>query len=560
MRFQFANRAVSKVNFLKVGLIWMMAIAFFILSPLNGLAQQPTPTGNQVDGYPVVLDGKELFRVRDGIPKVASAEERAKIITNRVIAVAQSSDIQPADIKAIDLDGESVVAAGDLVILTVRESDSKTLNRPRQELADQAVQRIRQGIEQFREERSFRQITFGILGAILATLALFLLFKWLSKSVNGLLVRIRAARQANRLDLRFQNTQILGSDATAYLLSGIIRLMSLILTLVALYLYIPFMLSQFPATKPFAQNIYSDISYRLNLLTDGFVSYLPNMITLGLIAFITYFAIQFAKLVIIELGRDNAYPWFYPEWVRPTIRLSTWLLIAIACVIAAPAFPGFGTPAFQGVSLFLGALLTIGSSSAVANAIAGIILIYTRAFRIGDTIRINEIVGQVIDKSIFVTRVLTFKKEIITIPNSAVLSSNVTNYRATERETSDHLVLHTTVTLGYDVPWRKIHEVLINAAEATPHILSEPSPFVLQTALNDYNVAYELNACTDRADLMPAIYSELHQNMQDFCNEAGIEILSPMYNAVRDGNHSTIPENYLPSDYQSPGFQIQRHS
>jgi small-conductance mechanosensitive channel len=199
----------------------------------------------------------------------------------------------------------------------------------------------------------------------------------------------------------------------------------------------------------------------------------------------------------------------------------------------------------------------LGSSSAVSNALAGLILIYTRAFQIGDFIRINEIIGNVQDKSLFVTRVVTPKQETVTIPNASVLNSNVVNYSAICRESNGHLLLYTTITLGYDVPWRKIHEVLVEAAKATAHIVSTPEPFVLQTDLNDFNVSYQLNAYTSLPTKMPRIYSELHQNIQDKCNAADIEILSPHFSALRDGNHSTIPADYLPDDYTSPGFVLQ---
>lgn len=160
------------------------------------------------------------------------------------------------------------------------------------------------------------------------------------------------------------------------------------------------------------------------------------------------------------------------------------------------------------------------------------------------------------EKTLFVTRIKTFKQEIITIPNSSVLSSHVINFNAILREPGGYLVLHTTITLGYDVPWRNVHAVLIQAATATDGIVSDPSPFVLQTNLNDYNVSYELNAYSNHPEVMPVIYSVLHQNIQDYCNQAGIEILSPAYSSLRDGNHSTIPANYLPEDYTAPGFQV----
>lgn len=198
---------------------------------------------------------------------------------------------------------------------------------------------------------------------------------------------------------------------------------------------------------------------------------------------------------------------------------------------------------FPGVSIFLGVLVSLGSSGAVANTVAGVILTYTRAFRIGDRVQITDTTGDIVGKTLFVTRVRTIKNVVITIPNATVLNSHVINFSAAESDNeSSPLILHTTITLGYDLPWRKVHEVLIRSALTTQYILPEPAPFVLQKSLDDFYVSYELNACTKQPGRMALIYSELHQNIQDNCIMAGIEILSPHYRAVRDGNPITIPE------------------
>jgi len=382
----------------------------------------------------------------------------------------------------------------------------------------------------------------------------------LQRLVSRLLIRVRAARQADALNWRFQNIQLLSSNVTSYLLGGLVRLTRLVLVLGALSIYVPFLLSQFPTTRPFGKGLLTNIANQLQLFVDAIARYFPNLITIAIIALITNYVIEFAKLVISELGRDDVYPWFYPEWIQPTMRLVSFCIIAIACVIAAPFLPGFGSPAFQGVSIFLGALFTLGSSSAVSNAIAGVILIYTRAFRIGDVIRIGDITGKVLDKSLFVTRIARFPQEIVVIPNTAVLNGNVINFSSVPRTMGSHLALHSTVTLGYDLPWREVEEVLIKAAIATPGILSDPSPFVLQTGLNDFNVSYQINAFTDCPEVMPVTYTKLHQNIQDYCNASGIEIMSPNYFALRDGNHSTIPADHLPSDYITPGFQVNHQN
>lgn len=541
-------------------LVVSIAILCLTITINSVVAQQVDAPGNQVDGYPVVLDANELFRIRQGIPGVVSAKERAKIINARLLEVANDYAVSPESIRSEEQNNESVISAGDTVLLTIRKSD-RLGNYSLQTATEKILQITRTAIIQYRQERSTKQILRGVAFALLSTIALITFLVLLQRLLSRLLIQIKVAQRADLLDFRIQNFQLIGSNVTGYLLSVIVSILRLVLILGAFYIYIPFLLSQFPATRAIGKSIFNDIFYRFDQLIAALIQYIPNLVIITIIACLTHYIIQFAKLVIAELGRDNAYPWFYPEWIEPTNRLATILLVVIGCIVATPYLPGFNSPAFQGISLFLGALFTLGSSSAVANAIAGIILIYTRAFRLGDIIRLGEITGEVIEKSLFVTRILTFKKEIITVPNASVLNSNVVNFNAISREpdstSNNYLLLHTTITLGYDIPWRKVHEVLIHAAVETSNILAEPHPFVLQTGLNDFHVSYELNAYSDRPNLMSKTYSELHQNIQDCCNQAGIEILSPAYSSIRDGNHSTMPADYLPGDYVPPRFEIQ---
>ncbi|WP_071527417.1 mechanosensitive ion channel family protein [Nodosilinea nodulosa] len=562
-----------KSRYAPLGRWLLLALAVFLLvltTPVwaTDAPAQPNPgadsalqpeaaIGNKIDGFPVLLDDQPLFLVKEGVAGVTSAQERADIISQRIAAVANDPAIAPEAVQAEPEESQTTVRAGDLVLFTIRDSDAEAYGQSQSELAAVAVERIQQGIAAYREKRSVRRLMTSLAATVVSTIAVFLALRVLFLMTAKLLANIDRRQAAGTLGVRLQSIRLLGAGATAYLLSGLVRLGRLALILLVLYLYIPFVLSQFPATEALGDSLLQDTAYRLNAVAQAFVAYLPKLTMIGVIAVITYYVIQFAKQIITELGRHDVYPWFYPEWVQPTIRLATLLIVAIALVMAGPYLPGFGSPAFQGVSLFVGALLTLGSSSAVANALSGIILIYTRAFQLGDFIRIDDIIGEVQDKSLFVTRVLTPKQETVTIPNASVLNSNVTNYSATCRESSGFLVLYTTVTLGYDVPWRKIHEVMTAAALATANIESDPPPFVLQTDLNDFNVSYQLNAYTATPHLMPLIYSELHQNIQDKCNGADIEILSPSYASLRDGNHSTIPASYLPKDYRSPSFLVQ---
>lgn len=179
---------------------------------------------------------------------------------------------------------------------------------------------------------------------------------------------------------------------------------------------------------------------------------------------------------------------------------------------------------------------------------AGVVLTYTRAFKVGDRVKISDAVGDVVENNLLITRIRTIKNVDITVPNAMVLASHITNYSSSALEHG--LILHTTVTIGYDAPWRQVHELLISAACATENILELPAPFVLQTSLDDFYVSYQINAFTNTPAVMARTYSVLHQNIQEKFNAAGVEIMSPHYSSLRDGSMITTPEPYLPEAYK----------
>ena len=231
---------------------------------------------------------------------------------------------------------------------------------------------------------------------------------------------------------------------------------------------------------------------------------------------------------------------FHAELAEPTRKIAKFLLGILAVMLIYPYTPIVDSPVFQGLTVFLGILFSLGSSTAIANMVAGIVLTYSRAFRVGDRVRIGDAFGDVTEKSFLVTRVRTTKNEDISVPNATVLSTQIVNYSAMARDGSG-IILHTEVTIGYDVPWPQVHQLLIQAARDTAGIEPEPPPFVLQTALGDFSVAYELNAYTKEVTRMARLYSDIHQHIQDRFAEAGVEILSPTYEARRDGP-STVPD------------------
>ena len=539
--------------------IFIVVLLLTLSTPLLGIAQNPTQPENKIDGFPVMLDGKTLFFIRRGVSSF-SAEERANAITRRIERIAQNDSIpvENLTIKQIPDDNSLYLSVDQEVILTVTERDAKAYRSTPEVLAQQALQKIQVAIAQYRQDRKPEQLLKNIIYTVIASFA-FLIISFAVIKISGKLFPfIRRLIESLTPGIQIGNVEIISSSNISFFWLRVLRIIRLLVLFLLLFNYATFVLRLFPWTRVFGESILGYFSQSLELVLSSIGQYLPNAFIIAIIIFITYYLIGLIKPFFTAIERGNlVIPGFYTDWAKPTYNILLVIIIAIAAIVAFPYLPGFDSPAFRGVSVFLGLLLSLGSTSAIANVIGGIILIYTRAFRIGDHIQVGEVIGDLIEKNFLVIRICTPTNKIITIPNSSLLSSNVINFSISSRELNRNLIIQTTITLGYDLPWRKAHKTLIEAALETEHILKEPAPFVLQTSLDNFYISYQLNAYTNQPNLMVIIYSELHQNIQDKCNEAGIEILSPSYTSLRDGNTTTIPENYLPSDYVAPPFRVQ---
>ena len=533
----------------------------FMIAAQNNPAKQgqETPLETLGEVFPVMLDNQELFTIRQGIGSF-SAQERAKSITDRIEKIADDDALSPEDltIKIDPEDKNPSIILGDTVIATITSKDAKLQAVSQEVLAERALAKIKAAIVRYRQERQPDNLLKDAVLTVSATLATVLIF-WVIIFISS-----RVFPQIQRLitslvpGVVFQNFEIISSQTIGIFSLRVLQFIRTLIILTILYFYLTFVLRLFPWTRKFGDGFLQYFFSALEVVSQEIAKYLPSIFIILLIIFITHYLLRAIKPFFTGLERENlVINGFYPDWAKPTYNLLSLLIIALAIVIAFPYLPGFNSPAFQGVSVFLGVLFSLGSTSAIANVVGGIILIYTRSLQLGDKISIGDVIGDVIEKGLLVTRIRTPANRIITIPNSSLLNTNVINFSVSQREFKQPLILQTTVTLGYDLPWRKVHATLKEAALATQFIVSEPPPFVLQTSLDDFYVSYQLNAYTDHPSKMVYIYSELHQNIQDKCNEVGIEIMSPHYKALRDGNHSTIPENYLPEDYQSPAFGIQ---
>lgn len=510
-------------------------------------------------GFPVAPFTETLFYIYNKIGSF-TAKDRAEAISKRIVQLYDDPFFVPDSLRISKSDiSYDIIYKSEFVIMSISDLDAKAVGKDGQALARENLAIIKKVIL-FQQENNSDVSWLKRIGLVLLLISLIgLILYVINKLFRWLKFFLIKNSEKHFKGFKLKESYVFAPDKQLSLvlkLLGIIRIAVLIL---AFYLSLPVLFSIFPATKGYASILLNWIFSPAKLALMGFVHFLPNLFSILVIVFLFRYTIKALKFFVDEIqkGAINI-DGFYSDWAKPTFNIVKILMYAFMVVIIFPYLPGSNSPIFKGVSVFIGILFSLGSSNAIANMVAGLVITYMRPFKIGDFIKIGDVSGEVIEKTALVTRIRTPKFEDITIPNATVLSSASTNYSANTESSANGLLVHTTVTIGYDAPWKTVQQALLNAASRIDLLEKIPAPFVLQTSLDDFYVSYEINAYTKASTKQPLIYSMLHQNIQDCFNEDGIEIMSPHYKALRDGNRTTIPEDFLDKEYQTPGFKIKK--
>ena len=540
-------------------LLFISALVLGASPPLRA-QEPPAAEGAELAGpAPVILDGRTVLTVLAPY-RGNSPQQRAAGIAERLERVAKDHSINLDAIHSLRIEHAGgaayLIEARQLVLMGITEEDARAAGRPIDQMAEENLRSIREAVKRYRELRAWQLYVlrgFYTAGATIMFILLFLAVRWAHRRSR---VRLLQASRTGLTATRLRSVEVVSGIAVGSVLITAISLARWVLLLIILDIYVTLVLSFFPETAGISSRITAWVLAPLKQMGSGFVDYLDELFFLIVLCLVAYYAVRISNLFFKAIeDKRIVYEGFYSDWAQPTSTLIRMLIIVLFVVAAYPYLPGSKSPAFQGISIFLGVLFSIGGSSAVANMIAGVILTYMRPFVIGDRVRIGEHLGDVVQKNFLVTRIRTIRNVVITLANVSVMNSEIVNYSQSIGERP--VALNTSVTIGYGAPWRTVHQLLIDAALSTKHILREPAPFVLQNALNDFYVTYEINAYTDQPNLMEYIYAELHQNIQDKFNEGGVEIMSPHYTQLRDGNETTIPSNYLPKDYHPGGLRVE---
>jgi len=494
----------------------------------------------------ITLEGRRILEIRSAAgaqtPEAVAARGSAvlrKLAENPAVAPEQLEVREDPPYSMVGLVGQG---GRFTPLLAVDDRAGRAFAISRQELAEGYRDQLRGSLRQFRSSHS---LGAWMRSTALALLILGIYVAWVRVQVSlerRLRLWIAAVPSPWLGGLKLAGSKVLDGSQERATLLRLLRLLHWGLLLLASYLLIPLLLGFFPPTQVVAEGLRGHIRGVFERLLDGMVAAIPNLLAIVVILLITRLVMRACLdwFAAIERGQLQ-FPGFYREWARPTGRLVAAALLLAGLVTAYPYIPGSGSQAFQGAGLFVGLLAALGSSAVATNVISGLMLIYTRAFREGDRVEINGVVGLVQDRDLLVTRIQTPRNELVSIPNATVITSPILNYSFGRREIQRPVALATTITIGYDVPWRQVHALMLAAARAVPGIAEDPPPLVLQTSLNDFHISYELNASVRDVLLYRETLSELLASLQDRFAEADVEILSPLYQSNREGGKSTVP-------------------
>ncbi|MEP2531707.1 mechanosensitive ion channel domain-containing protein [Shimia sp.] len=490
-------------------------------------SEQVEPT-DSVYSHPVIVDGEELFVVRGST--ALPAIERAESVAERIISVAESSQAELVNVDIRPGELGRMIYADNIMITVTTASDAEFEEMDIVVLSELQAEAIRNTILMYRTNRTdeaFAQSTFTAFAwsAVFAIYCTILLL--MRKRVSRLVARI-VERRFHVVQAATQD--VLQAKAVSNLVKFFVRVFLDVLLFTGFYYYLSFVLHSFPNTKPIAALLIRYVTDPILELMLGLVGYLPNLITIAIIVAVTRWIIKGVRLFFENLDQGTiTLKNFEPHWVWPTYNLIRLSLVLTCAVICFPYIPGSNSAAFQGLTIMVGVMVSLGSNSVISNVLAGLFVLYKRSMNVGDRIRVGEHYGDVMQIRLMDTYLKSVKNELISIPNATLVSSEVINYSS--KIDGKGLLLHTTVGIGYEEPRNKVEAMLIEAAHRTNGLKKSPAPFVLVTGLADFAMNYQINAFTTRGSSLPLILSDLHKHISDVFNENGVQIMTPSYEA-----------------------------
>jgi small-conductance mechanosensitive channel len=530
-----------------------------LMAPRVAAARQGADVGapneGAASGIPVVVWNREIVVVRAPFGSM-SPGARAAAIANRVLALPSHQPEYRVDVQPTTLGEHSgaLVTVNGLLAFGLLAEDADVQNgETLEQFAERAAANLREWLVARDEQQRASVLLRGIGLAAAATIAFLILAGAAVRYGRRRIARLQAAAED-----RSRPMLVGGANVRPHLIAlgvGLQRFANWALGLALAYVWLTFVLGQFPYSRPWSRQLNDSLVRLFGTLGHGILASIPNLAALLVIFLLTRLVVRVVSAFFrgAESGSVEA-TWLQPETARATRRLLAVLIWTFALVVSYPYIPGSGTDAFKGVSVFVGLMVSLGSAGLVGQIIGGLVVVYSRAFRLGDFAKIGEHEGTVKEMGLLSTKIETVTKQEITIPNAVLMGATVVNY-STGRVGGGYAV-STSVTIGYDAPWRQVHALLLLAATRTPCVLREPQPFVLQRALADFYVEYRLVFAIERPAERYLVLSDLHARIQDAFNEFGVQIMSPNFVSQPDRPVVVPKEQWFVAPSQGDGSAL----
>jgi small-conductance mechanosensitive channel len=479
-----------------------------------------------VDSAPVVVDGRKLFIVA-GVTAFPAAK-RAGIIADAIRDLAADPAFDPATISVEEGERDTRFLARGRRLFRFTDTDAEIEGVDRRILVELYLNVIRSTIVDYRAARTREALAASAWQAGIATGVALVALGLLVIGIRMLDRRLERRFRDRVRAVKISSFELVRAERLWGFVRGAVRLVGGFLWLAGAYIYLRYVLGLLPWTRGAAAHLDDWVLAPLSVLGRGLVEKIPDLIFLLVLFLVIRYILRLVYHFFAAVGRGEVeLRSFDPDWAEPTYKLVRLGIVAFGLIVAYPYIPGSDSAAFKGVSIFLGVVFSLGSSTTVANILAGYSLTYRRAFREGDRVKIAGILGDVTYVRLQATHLRTIKNEEVVVPNSTILGGEVVNYTTLAR--SEGLILHTTVGIGYETPWRQVEAMLLEAARRTPGLRAEPKPFVLHLALGDFAVTYEINVACEDPRAMGVVYTDLHRNILDVFNEYGVQIMTPAY-------------------------------
>jgi small-conductance mechanosensitive channel len=487
-------------------------------------------------GMPVVVEDDTLFYIytnRGGL----TAAVRAKQISKAIADLGKMYGIEPDSVFILTDDYTTDIMYGEKVIISLTDKDAmwEQISRPQLAIRDRAS--IVEAMKVVVAKQGFwRQVNnFGLV--LLILIGVIVIIRLMSWAYHWVETVLQNCKQQFLKPIYIKGYQLLSISLEEKIVFLVLKVLRWILIAILLYIAAGLIFGIFPQTEGIAIKLFDYVWDPLKAIGRKVVNFIPNVFTIAVTCFIFRYIIKLFAYLSNEIAMGKLkIKGFYPDWAQPTFAIIRFILYALMVVMIWEYLPMSNSPIFQGMTVFIGLIMSFASGPALSNLIAGIIITYMRPFQIGDWIKINDTLGNVLEKTPIVTRIRTTKNEIITIPNTNIMTSQSTNLSESARATG--LIIHINVTFSYDTPWRTVHELLIGAANKTTDVLQDPAPYVHEVGFDDFYVEYEINAYLGDAGKITAATSDLRENIQEAFNTAGIAMTSQHYQTLTNSGQA----------------------